>query len=155
MFARLLTANSSESLGNKVRVVDAYRVRNLESNIPEENVMPRSLAELFERASKDLIQIKGDYGFCDGVSEACAEGAIFYYRAKSTFQDYHGTLDWARCTYIVDNNEAKLITSLLIQEAMNFEEDLILLTGKDMSGLNDRDDWSFADFARAARELGY
>src|SRR3989475_802159 len=136
-------------------VVDAYRVRNLESNIPEETVMPRSLAELFERASKDLIQIKGDYGFCDGVSEACAEGAIFYYRAKSTFHDYNGTLDWARCTYIVDNNEAKLITSLLIQEAMNFEEDLILLTGKDMSGLNDRDDWSFADFARAARELGY
>lgn len=131
---------------------------------------PTSLAELFNWASHDLVQITGSYGTCNGTKQACAEGAVCYYRfrnnkknsvlRKDAFDDPFDETEslekkekvmvLAGADFLADDVEPELA-----EKFYDFQNDLFILMDCSVVHLNDKEGWTFQDFSRVAKELGY
>lgn len=99
------------------------------------------LSEMWDRASKEFMQIKGSYGWIEGKNkETCASGAIAYYMTKgATLRDY-----------LLEESVDKEGYDDLVSKEKRF----CAGAGDSIFRLNDRKGWTFAQFAERARELG-
>ena len=97
------------------------------------------LSTIWYRANRELTQIRGEFG-SRSAKRACAVGAIFYYDAKNPAIDDLSRYDW---------KDMKQEETLL-----KARDVLTSATGKDIVELNDREGWTFLQFARKARSLG-
>ncbi len=97
---------------------------------------PLTLQKIWTKASKELKQVKVEFGNAE-AKEACAMGAIAYYLSnKETCHLSELRYSWQKAAFrkMVKNFESKSDCSIW--------------------ELNDAFDWSFSDFAGKARELG-
>jgi len=91
------------------------------------------LSEMWERASKELIQIRDDMGN-PSRKRACALGAIIYYMSNGY-----------SCRDLLPIKEREYLN--LISEFEN-------KSGKDIVSFNDIFNWAFQDFANEAKRIG-
>ena len=93
------------------------------------------LSKMWYRAAKELKQVKEDFGSVDR-KEACAMGAICYYLSDGV------AINPASLTHFLDITYNHLLF------------DFRLAYGEHVITLNDKEGWSFEQFAKKAEELG-
>jgi hypothetical protein len=92
------------------------------------------LYKIWEKASRELKQVNHSYGNA-GRKEACALGAIVYYASNAK-----------TCNPSKIPLAERLIYSNMVAK---WER----LSGKEISKLNDKEGWTFEEFAKNARAL--
>ncbi|HZW55933.1 MAG TPA: hypothetical protein VFF30_06560 [Nitrososphaerales archaeon] len=101
------------------------------------------LSEIWDRASRELTQVKGRFGDTE-KKEVCALGAILFYLSNGTVCNRYEALQQGR----------EIGDYWLMKEYSSLVDLFYCKTGKKIADLNDDEGWTFENFAERARELG-
>src|SRR5258708_1613111 len=116
------------------------RPKPAEASLAEFDTTPKTLAEIWERASRELTQVRGEFG-SRSKKQACAAGAIVFYLPRDGVDDHLG----------LGNTTPRGID--LMRTANHLMTDEFGPT-EGIPDKNDRGHWTFADFATWARVKG-